>query len=103
MGLKEEGYDASVWDDWSRNDSRYHEGECFKKWNTFQGNGSPVTGATITQLAKENGWTSKWSDDDSFLDWGDSFIANDVDKGYKLFNTNWVLGQDIVVLKLWNP
>lgn len=38
--LKHENYDASVWDEWSRSDSRYHEGECFKKRDTFQGNGS---------------------------------------------------------------
>ena len=50
IALKHENYDVSVWDE-----SRYHKGECFKKWETFQGIGSPVTGATITQLAKENG------------------------------------------------
>ncbi|MGY3766822.1 AAA family ATPase [Vagococcus vulneris] len=104
MALKHENYDASVWDEWSRNDSRYHDGECFKKWETFQGTGSPVTGATITQLAKENGWTSKWGNgDDAFLDWNDSFIATDVDKGYKLVNTDWVLGQEIAEPKFWNP
>lgn len=60
MALKEEGYTAADWDEWSRNDNRYQQGECFKKWTTFQGSGgSPVTGATITQLAKENGWTLK--------------------------------------------
>lgn len=103
MALKHENYDASVWDEWSRNDSRYHEGECFRKWETFQGTGSPVTGATITQLAKDNGWTSKYSGDDSFLDWNDSFIPTEVDKGYKLVNTDWVMGKEIVEPKFWNP
>ena len=28
MGLKSEGYDCSVWDRWSSNDSRYKSGEC---------------------------------------------------------------------------
>ena len=28
MALKAEGYDVSVWDEWSRNDSRYKAGEC---------------------------------------------------------------------------
>ena len=36
MALKEEGYDCSVWEDWSRRESRYHKGECQKKWNTFR-------------------------------------------------------------------
>lgn len=103
MALKQEGYDASVWDEWSRNDARYHDGECFKKWDSFQGNGAPVTGATITQLAKDSGWKSSWSDDTTFLDWNDSFIPTDVDKGYKLVNTDWILGQDIAEPSYWNP
>lgn len=31
MALKEEGSPCSIWDDWSRNDPRYHAGEC--EWN----------------------------------------------------------------------
>ncbi len=105
MALKHEGYTANDWEEWSQKDSsRYHDGECEEKWNSFQGTGSPVTGATITQLAKENGWRSQWEDaDDSFLDWNDSFIATDVNKGYKLINTDWVMGQDIHEPKFWNP
>ena len=26
MALKEEGYPCSIWDDWSKNDDRYHAG-----------------------------------------------------------------------------
>lgn len=104
MALKEEGYTAEDWDEWSQQDSgRYHSGECFKKWETFKGTGLPVTGATITQLAKDNGWHSSYSDDDSFLDWNDSFIATDVDKGYKLVKTDWVMGKEIEEPKNWNP
>lgn len=56
MALKEEGYPCSIWDDWSRNDSRYHAGECEKKWEGFNGTAKPVKGGTIIQLAKERGW-----------------------------------------------
>ena len=56
MALKEEGFPCSVWDDWSRNDSRYHAGECEKKWAGFHGNGKPVKGGTIVQMAKDRGW-----------------------------------------------
>lgn len=56
MALKHEGYACSVWDEWSRNDQRYHPGECARKWNTFHGSGTPVTGATIVQMAKQRGW-----------------------------------------------
>ena len=45
MALKHEGYSASDWDKWSSNDSRYHPGECYKKWDTFnEGALSIVTG-----------------------------------------------------------
>jgi len=104
MALKHEGFTPEDWDAWSQRDSgRYHSGECFKKWDTFKGNGAPVTGATITQLAKDNGWHSSYSDDDSFLDWNDSFIATDVDKGYKLVKTDWIMGKEIQEPKHWNP
>ena len=55
MALKHEGYSVDVWDTWSKNDRRYHSGECEKKWNTFHGSNSPVTAGTIVQLAMEHG------------------------------------------------
>ena len=36
MALKHEGLNASVWDEWSKSDSRYRPGECFRKWASFQ-------------------------------------------------------------------
>lgn len=54
MALKAEGFECEVWDEWSRSDSRYREGECYRKWNTFGKIG--VTGATIVKMAKEHGW-----------------------------------------------
>lgn len=54
MALKHEGYDCSVWDNWSRNDDRYHD-ECYKKWESFNGSSNPITGASIIKLAKEKG------------------------------------------------
>ena len=56
MTLKYEGCPVSVWDDWSRTDSRYHSGECEKKWESFSGSAEPVTGATIYQMARQNGY-----------------------------------------------
>ena len=69
MGLKHEGFPVSVWDDWSRNDSRYHRGECEKLWKGFLGHGTPVTGGTIIAMAQEHGWT-QWGEDDC-MDWND--------------------------------
>ncbi len=57
MALKHEGYSMTVWDEWSRKGAKYQEGECLKKWASFEENTETVvTGATITQFAKEGGW-----------------------------------------------
>ena len=56
FALKAEGYSCETWDSWSRNDSRYQEGECRRKWDTFNGSDTPITGATIVQMAKDRGW-----------------------------------------------
>lgn len=71
MALKEEGYPCSVWDDWSRNDDRYHPGECEKKWASFNGSGKPVKAGTIVQMAKDRGW-KPFMDEGSALGWDDS-------------------------------
>ena len=69
MALKEEGHTAADWDAWSARDSkRYHAGECFRKWDSFHGNTSPVTGGTIVQYAMEQGWTPAPTRDVA-LDW----------------------------------
>lgn len=87
MALKDDGYNCSVWDEWSKNDSRYHPYECEKKWNTFSGTSSPVTIATVVQMAKENGLTFG-NPENRELDWNDeiSFEQKDdlivVDKHY---------------------
>lgn len=79
MALQAEGYDCSVWDNWSRGDSRYHPGECERKWRTFGRCNSPIKGGTIVQMARERGWTPygegaamDWND--AIMDDGDGFI-----------------------------
>ena len=74
MALKEEGCTASDWDAWSRRDAaRYHAGECYRKWGGFHGSLSPVTGGTIVQLAKDQGWQPESGGRE--LDWDDT-ISN---------------------------
>ena len=72
MALNAEGYDWQVWDEWSRNDTRYHKGECERKWRTFKGASAPITGATVVQMAKERGW--KPYEGDGVMDWNDSIF-----------------------------
>lgn len=62
MALKNEGEPASIWDNWSAQDpTRYHEGECERKHNSFTGSG--YTGGTIYQMAYANGWKPDRSDE----------------------------------------
>lgn len=89
MALQAEGYDCSVWENWSRADRRYHPGECERKWRTFGGCSSPIKGGTIVQMAKEYGWTPYGSD--APLDWNDT-IADDGD-GFTQYSA----------LDTWNP
>ena len=56
MALHHEGYGVDVWVDWSRPDSRFHDGECEAKWASFGNSGNQVTGATILKLAQDKGW-----------------------------------------------
>lgn len=71
MALKAEGFDISIWDEWSSHDAaRYHPGECQRRWNSFHGSGSPVTGATIVKMAQDRGW-SPFTGADGIMDWND--------------------------------
>ena len=100
MALKEAGYSASDWEEWSRNDSRYHAGECEKKWNTFRGAASPITGGTLVQMAKEHGWRPSSGDGPGYeLGWDDIIGSRDgvlVDKG-------WLEGKDVHEPASWDP
>lgn len=59
MALHHEGLPAGLWDDWSRNDRRYKNGECARKWQTF-GNGSEiVTMGSVIHMAQQYGWKRK--------------------------------------------
>lgn len=102
MALKHEGYTASDWDNWSQNDSRYKKFECFKKWDTFnEETGTIVTGATITQLAKENGWVSQSSYDSENaheLDWNDT-----IDRDYRVIDKDWVEAKEVQEPAHWKP
>ena len=97
MALKHEGYPVSVWDDWSSKDTaRYHSGECEKKWRSFRGNASPVTGGTIFQLAVDHGWIP--SSGGYELDWDTEISQDDV-----VIDTNWIENREISAPRKWHP
>ena len=69
MGLKEAGMPVTAWEQWSARDgSRYHKGECARKWESFRGSPAPVTANSIFKLARDHGWTGPA---DVELDWND--------------------------------
>ena len=103
MGLKEAGYTASLWDDWSSKDSkRYHPGECFKKWDTFHGTSKPVTAGTIVQMAKDQGWQPEYYDskESKALDW-DDVIGEKED--FVIVDKNWLEGKEVTEPSDWDP
>ncbi|MDR7813359.1 AAA family ATPase [Lacrimispora sp.] len=97
MALQHEGYSVDVWDRWSMNDQRYHTGECEKKWRGFHGAGTPVTGGTIVQYARELGWTPPY-DPGTALDWNDTVSAEGV-----IVDSSWVEDREVLQPKHWNP
>lgn len=100
MALKYEGYTASEWDSWSRRDSkRYHKNECFKKWDTFTGTG--LTGGTIVQYAKEQGWCPPIKDGSGHeLDWND--VINSKDEQV-VVDRNWLEVKEVREPRSWDP
>lgn len=97
MALKEEGFTASHWDEWSRQDSnRYRPGECFKKWTTFRGTGIPVTGGTIMEYAKRQGWKPQIEGHE--LDWND-----EIEEDFVIVDKNWIEGKEIEEPSTWHP
>lgn len=96
MALQHEGYSVSVWEDWSAKDpARYHKGECSRKWNTFHGSDSPVTGGTLVQMAKERGWMPERGHE---LGWDDTIQDELV-----VVDRHYIEGLEFSEPKNWNP
>lgn len=101
MALKQEGYAASDWDEWSQKDyARYHSGECYRKWETFQGSGAPVTGGTIVQMAKEHGWTPSGGKEAREIDWNGEIGGRE---DLVLIDRNWIEGKELTLPQTWDP
>ena len=100
MALKFEGYTASDWDSWSQRDSkRYHKNECYRKWDSFTGSG--VTGGTIVQYAKNQGWVPPMINQESGheLDWDDVIEKDE----QVIIDKNWIEGREVREPNNWNP
>ncbi len=101
MALKDAGYDWSVWDVWSQRDgTRYHSGECEKKWRSFHGNEHPITAGTIVKMALDNGFQPqrRQPKERRALDW-DDYIGED----YVVTSAEQVQEMPILEPTDWNP
>ncbi|MDD3230788.1 MAG: AAA family ATPase [Oscillospiraceae bacterium] len=98
MALKESGFSADDWDRWSRSDpSRYHSGECEKKWASFVGSAAPVTSGTIVQMAAEQGWMPTISGQE--IGWDDTIEKDEL----TILNPAWIEGKDVIEPENWHP
>lgn len=101
LALHQEGYPMFVWEGWSADDGeRFHEGECAAKWESFgRYTGKLVTGATITQMAKENGWTSKRKLENNEALSFDSMVLATTPEQYQVVDKNWIEESDVTIPK----
>lgn len=88
MALHHEGYPVEVWDNWSKADNRYKQGECQRKWKTFGSSSDIVTGGTIFELAKSYGWTP--ADSQKVFDWDDEISYDGDDPAVVIKDKAWV-------------
>ena len=97
MALKLEGYPCYIWDNWSRKDSsRYHEGECRRKWNSFKRE-EGVTGGTIVHLAMQQGWLPSHTGG-HVLDLNDSIEYEGI-----IVGEGWAEERSFEEPSAWNP
>ena len=104
--IKDVGLDVTIWDNWSKTDSRYKEGDCQSKWNGLcKGFGSNPTIATICHFAKEGGWTSSFeniekANDNDLIDWDTGIIGV---QATSIIDTKWLHKEDkIECPQHWN-
>ena len=103
LALHQEGYPMFIWEEWSADDGeRFHEGECAAKWESFgRYTGKLVTGATITQMAKENGWTSKRKLENNEALSFDSMVLATTSEQYQVVDKNWIEESDVTIPKAY--
>ena len=101
LALHQEGYPMFIWEEWSADDGeRFHEGECAAKWESFgRYTGKLVTGATITKMAKENGWTSKRKLENNEALSFDSMVLATTPEQYQVVDKNWIEESDVTIPK----
>lgn len=103
MAIKTEGGTCDLWDEWSRRDTgRYKAGECYRKWEGFNGSSNPVTAGTLVELAKQQGYVPPARLGKAF-EWDDE-IRDDKDD-LRIIDAAWVEDSEVnePAPEDWNP
>ena len=96
MALKHEGFDAFLFEEWSRSDKRHKDGECLDKWETFKEEaGNIVTIGTVIEMAKSNGWSKSKKKGHAF-EWNDTIKISGPQSEY-------TSDSDEFEPNIWNP
>jgi hypothetical protein len=79
MAAKSAGIDFSVWNKWCATDpARYKVRDCERKWDSFKGDG--ITGATLTQFARDYGHDPFPKGESKELDWSDEITSDGIEE-----------------------
>ena len=68
MALKNEGFECSDWENWSRKDIRFKEGECAYKWKGFNAIRKKVTKRSLFWYARQFGYEASQQFEDEYPD-----------------------------------
>lgn len=103
MALNKAGEPCSTWSDWSRQDyQRYHEGECERKWQSFNGAAyRDITIGSVIKLAMDKGWTPVSKEMNVAIGWDDD-ISADQDP-LKIIDQRWVMEEEVPGPRNFNP
>ena len=93
MALKTAGMPLELWDDWSRDDERYHDGECAKKWKSFKRNEKQI--GSIVDLALRSGWKPDQKNKDHALSWDDAIGGGFAAERKKAVDENWIQVEEV--------
>ena len=69
MALKNRGCDCNDWENWSRIDDRFKDGECESKWNGFNRDGYDI--GTLYHFAAPNGYDAQ----EIFREWHELYLT----------------------------
>ena len=97
MAIHQEGGTWMDWDTWSRQDAgRYHTGDCEKRWRGFHGAARPVTGGTLVEYARRQGFAPEGEGHE--LAWDDEIRDDGV-----IVDANWLEDKAVHEPQEWNP